>query len=113
MRDRLRHLGVAPGDRVGICCPKSIDTVGAIFGALKCGAAYVPTDPFAPASRNAYIFSDCQVKVVIVEEKLASSLKAELQKLGATPPMFVVAESGDGAALTAALDASQANAPAA
>ena len=37
VRDRLRRMGVAPGDRVGICCPKSIDTVAAIFGAL--GAA--------------------------------------------------------------------------
>jgi amino acid adenylation domain-containing protein len=104
VRDRLRRMGVAPGDRVGICCPKSIDTVAAIFGALKTGAAYVPADPHAPASRNAYIFTDCKVKVVIVEEKLAAALRCELVQLNAEPPFIIVPSAGDGAALTAALD---------
>jgi amino acid adenylation domain-containing protein len=104
VRDRLRRMGVAPGDRVGICCPKSIDTVAAIFGALKTGAAYVPADPHAPASRNAYILTDCQVKVVIVEEKLAAALRGELVKLNAEPPFIVVPGACDGAPLTAALD---------
>src|SRR5262245_42555577 len=67
VRDRLWKMGVRPGDRVGICCPKSIDTVAAIFGVLKTGAAYVPCDPHAPASRNAYILSNCGVKAALVE----------------------------------------------
>lgn len=113
VRDRLRRRGVVPGDRVGICCPKSIDTVAAIFGALKTGAAYVPTDPYAPASRNAYIFADCQVKVVIVADRLAESLRNELEKLGATPLFLSIANAGDGAALAAALDAADLRAPAA
>ena len=45
--------GVRPGDRVGLCLPKSIDALVAIFGALKAGAAYVPVDPYAPATRCA------------------------------------------------------------
>ena len=28
----LEQKGVKPGDRVGVCLPKSIDSVGAIFG---------------------------------------------------------------------------------
>ena len=68
LRDRLYHLGVCPGDRVGIYLHKSIDSVVAIFGILKTGAAYVPVDPGSPASRNAYIFADCQVKAVIIED---------------------------------------------
>jgi amino acid adenylation domain-containing protein len=112
MRDRLRRMGVAPGDRVGICCPKSIDAVAAIFGALKTGAAYVPADPHAPAPRNAYIFTDCQVKVVIVEENLAAALRGELVKLNAESPFIIVPGAGAGAALTAALDAEERRDPA-
>lgn len=44
----LRQLGVGPGDRVGICMPKSIGAVAAIFAVLECGAAYVPVDAGAP-----------------------------------------------------------------
>ena len=112
VRDRMRRMGVVPGDRIGICCPKSIDVVAAIFGILKTGAAYVPTDPHAPVSRNAYIFADCQVKVVIVEEKLAAALRGELEKQRVASPFFVVAGAKDGSALTSALDAAEENEPA-
>jgi amino acid adenylation domain-containing protein len=105
VRDRLRHMGVRPGDRVGICCPKSIDSVAAILGALKAGAAYVPGDPHAPASRNAYILSDCGVRVALIEESVAQALRPELEKLGATPEVFLIPAVGDGTPLSAALDA--------
>jgi amino acid adenylation domain-containing protein len=107
VRDRLRYLGVRPLDRVGICCPKSIDAVAAILGVLKTGAAYVPCDPQAPASRNAYIVSDCQVKVTLVESALAEALEPELEKLGAGPIMLKLQGSGDGVPLSAALNAAQ------
>src|SRR5438067_867790 len=61
LRDRLVHLGVRPGDRVGIYLRKSIDSVACIFGILKTGAAHVPVDPLAPAARNAFIHNDCAV----------------------------------------------------
>src|SRR5678815_4683699 len=70
VRDRLLQLRVEPGDRVGICMRKSADAVASIFGSMKAGAAYVPADPTAPASRNAFIFHDCAVKVLIVESRL-------------------------------------------
>src|SRR5687768_8436179 len=62
VRDRLRAMGVAPGDRVGIYLRKSIDAYAAILAAMKCGAAYVPVDYSAPALRAAYILDDCQVR---------------------------------------------------
>jgi acyl-CoA synthetase (AMP-forming)/AMP-acid ligase II len=69
VRDELRRSGVRPGDRVGIYLHKSIDAVAAIFGILKAGAAYVPVDPLAPASRNAFIFNNCSVRTAIVEDR--------------------------------------------
>lgn len=62
----LRGLGVGPGDRVGILCPKSIVAVTAIFGILKCGAAYVPVDVGAPAERCRTVLTDCAVRVLVV-----------------------------------------------
>jgi amino acid adenylation domain-containing protein len=112
VRDRLRRLGVQAGDRVGVCIPKSMDTVAAIFGVLKAGAAYVSCDPYAPASRNAFIMSDCAVRAALVEETRATALSTELTKLGATPAMVPVPGAGDGAALSAALAAAQAKDPA-
>ena len=56
MRDRLRQIGVKPNDRVGMCLRKSADAVASLFGIMKAGAAYVPVDSTAPASRNAFIF---------------------------------------------------------
>src|ERR1700710_1408580 len=64
LRDRLIAIGVGPGDRVGICLHKSIDSVASIFGILKTGAAYVPVDASAPATRNGFIFANCAVKAL-------------------------------------------------
>lgn len=90
LRNYLVANGVAPSDRVGFYLPKSIASVASIFGILKTGAAYVPVDPSAPASRNAFIFSDCTVKVVIVEKRYEPSLRQELKNLGANPHFLIV-----------------------
>jgi amino acid adenylation domain-containing protein len=76
LAEQLRLVGVRPGDRVGIYAPKCLATVIAIFGILKTGAAYVPVDPLAPPSRNAYIFQDCAVKAVLVDSRLLEGLQA-------------------------------------
>lgn len=75
--EKLAAAGVREEDRVGICLPKSIASISGIFGALRAGAAYVPVDSTAPAERNAFIFSDCAVRAIIVAEKLADGLRAK------------------------------------
>ena len=79
---RLAAAGVRANDRVGICAPKSIGTVAAIFASLASDACHVPVDPGAPAQRSAYIFSDCGVRAVLVHQPLIAGLEAELSKLG-------------------------------
>ncbi|HEU5208089.1 MAG TPA: amino acid adenylation domain-containing protein [Longimicrobiales bacterium] len=76
VRDALTRLGVSRGDRVGLCTPKSIGSVASIFGILECGAAYVPVDASAPVERNAYVFSDCAVRAVIVSRPIVAALEA-------------------------------------
>ena len=103
LRDRLVELGVRRGDRVGIYLHKSIDSLACIFGILKAGAAYVPVDPGAPATRCAYILNDCAVRVVIVEQDLAGPLTVELNRLGADPARIALDGVGGGASLREAL----------
>jgi len=104
VRDRLREMGVEVGDRVGICARKSGDVVAAIFGIMKTGAAYIPTDPTAPAQRNAFIFQNCAVKVVIIEARLVDRLAEEFKQLGFAPAVIVIDGVGAGVPLGRALD---------
>jgi amino acid adenylation domain-containing protein len=104
LRDRLVALGVKPGDRVGIYLRKSIDTVAAIFGVLKTGAAYVPVDPSAPPVRNGYIVANCSVKAVITEQVFESALKHQLEAENASPEVLVISVSGGGRGLEEALN---------
>src|SRR5437773_2974464 len=112
VRDHLLQLRVEPGDRVGICMRKSADAVASIFGIMKAGDAYIPTDPTAPASRNAFIFHDCAVKILIVEARLAEGLRLEFSQVGFAPEMVVLEGTGAGAPLTKALDRLDAVSPA-
>ena len=104
LRDRLIHLGVCPGDRVGICLRKSADGIASMFGIMKAGAAYVPVDPSAPAVRSAFVFQNCGVKVVIVEERLVEKLRQELAGNGFNPDLIILNGVGSGTSLERALD---------
>jgi amino acid adenylation domain-containing protein len=103
VRDRLVQGGIKRGDRVGIYLHKSIDGVASIFGILKAGAVYVPVDPLAPASRNAFIFHNCGVRTAIVEAAFAEGLAVEMASLGDVPPLMVIDGTGGGKPLEAAL----------
>lgn len=104
VRDHLVACGVRPGDRVGLFVHKSIDSVAAIFGILKAGAAYVPVDASAPVARGAYILDDCAVKALFVEEAAREPLLGELSRAGAAPVVIPIGKPDDGRSLGAALD---------
>jgi amino acid adenylation domain-containing protein len=104
LKDRLIHLGVCPGDRVGIQLRKSIDAVASIFGILKAGAVYVPVDPGAPPARNAYIFSDCNVRALIIENRFVEKLSAEFASQNELPTLLILDGAGSGNYLKSALE---------
>jgi amino acid adenylation domain-containing protein len=102
VRDRLHHLGVRRRDRVGLYVSKSIDAVASIFGILKVGAAYIPLDPNAPHSRNAYILSDCAAKAVIMEKRFRNSLFND-NCFNKSLPVIILEGTGGGIPLRRAL----------
>jgi len=99
VRDALCSLGVGAGSRVGVYLHKSADSVATLLGALKAGAAYVPVDPESPAARAAYIFEDCDVRVVVTEGALEGALREQLAKLGGAPGVVALPAVGGGSGL--------------
>ena len=87
---RLARWGVGRGDRVGVFLPKSLESVAAIHGVLRTGAAYVPIDPTAPAVRGAGILADCATRAVVASADLAESLRACWPGPAPLPRMIVV-----------------------
>ena len=57
--------GVGKGDRVGLFLDKSLESVLAVYGVMKAGAAYVPLDPDAPVARLTYIAADCGIRCLL------------------------------------------------
>jgi amino acid adenylation domain-containing protein len=95
IRDALVAAGAGPGQRVGMCLAKSLDSVAALIGILKTGAAYVPLDVTSPMSRAAYVLHNCGIAVAFVEKQLESSLAAELASLGHSVRLVPVTRTPD------------------
>jgi len=74
----LIDAGVEPGAVVGICLERSAQTVAAILGVLKAGAAYLPLDPGYPAERLAFMIENAKPARVITDERGASRLPRDL-----------------------------------
>lgn len=63
-----RHLldkGVKSNELVALLADRSPQTVVAVLGILKAGAAYVPIDPGYPAERVHFLLADSGAKVVV------------------------------------------------
>ncbi|GAA1964490.1 amino acid adenylation domain-containing protein [Catenulispora subtropica] len=72
--NRLAHTliaeGVRPEHRVGVIAERSADTVVALLGVLKAGAAYVPVDPALPEDRRVLMLDESGVDVVVAAGRL-------------------------------------------
>ncbi|WP_410671427.1 non-ribosomal peptide synthetase [Amycolatopsis sp. cmx-4-68] len=63
--DRLRALGVGPGDVVGLAGRRGAELVAAVFGCWLIGAAYLPIDPDHPAHRIDHQLADSGARVLL------------------------------------------------
>ncbi len=73
--NRLAHLlvdrGVGPGQRVALLFSRSVESVVAVMGVLKTGAAYVPIDPAVPDARLKFVLADSGPVAVVTTADLA------------------------------------------
>ena len=69
----LRARGIGRGHTVGLFAQRSVDTIAAILGILKAGAAYVPLDPAYPKKLLQYIYEDSLPSAMLVQESLLAS----------------------------------------
>ena len=88
----LAERGVGPGDRVGLCAPRTPALIAAILGVLKAGAAYVPMDPTYPIERLRFTAEDSAVALTLVDQPERSladapslSLEAAMAATGPVP----------------------------
>jgi amino acid adenylation domain-containing protein len=70
----LRKLGVEPEVLVGICIDRSPLMLVGLLGILKAGGAYVPLDPAYPKERLAFMVSDSQMPLVLIQQSLLEIL---------------------------------------
>lgn len=95
---RLHSLGVRKGDRVGVSMPKCVNAVACVYGALKAGGVYVPTDYASPPARNRFIYTNCDAKVICTDEPRAASFSENDRPISQLLVFPGAASSGVGAA---------------
>jgi tyrocidine synthetase-3 len=71
----LRHRGVQPDDRVGVCMERSPEMIVSILAILKAGGAYVPIAPDYPVARIGYMLEDSAAQFVLSQPKVISELQ--------------------------------------
>ncbi|MEW6734730.1 MAG: amino acid adenylation domain-containing protein, partial [Acidobacteriota bacterium] len=70
----LRTMGIKPDQLVGLCMERSIEMVVAILGILKAGGAYLPLDPIYPAQRIAFMLTDADISVLLIQHRFFEQL---------------------------------------
>ncbi len=77
----LAAEGVAAGDLVGVHIARSIDTIVAMVGVLKAGAAYVPLDPTYPTDHVLGLIEDARIDIVLSTSEDARRLPTGVRAL--------------------------------
>ncbi len=97
---RLAGTGVAPGDRVLVALPRSVELLAAVLGVWRAGAAYVPIDPTYPADRVDLIAGRAMAAAALVGPDAGDLLAGAPGRLTIGPDELVPA-GGPGAAAAA------------
>ncbi|MFI0967599.1 non-ribosomal peptide synthase/polyketide synthase [Streptomyces sp. NPDC021080] len=91
--------GVGPEQTVAVALPRSVESVVAVLGVLKAGAAYLPVDPAYPAARIAYMLDDAQPALMVDDPALVTEVSAwpdtdPVVALDVRHPAYVIYTSG-------------------
>lgn len=70
----LQQRGVGPETLVGLCVERSLAMIVGVLGILKAGGAYIPLDPSYPQDRLAFMLTDSQVAILLIQERLLGSI---------------------------------------
>ncbi|WP_334150891.1 amino acid adenylation domain-containing protein, partial [Hyphomicrobium sp.] len=89
----LLNTGAGPEQVFAILSPATIESIVAILGILKAGAAYLPLDPGQPDIRLASILSDARPTGIVADEGVAVYLPVPLRSLCVAMPSLTVAPS--------------------
>lgn len=69
----LRDRGLGAEEVVGVCLPQSVETVLALLGVLKAGAAYALLDPESPHQRLSSMIAEARIQTVLTTVAVAKS----------------------------------------
>ncbi|MBB2962474.1 AMP-binding protein [Methylobacterium sp. R2-1] len=98
LAERLRGLGLAPGDRVAILLPKSLRECVAIFAVSAAGGVFVPIHPSLRPRQVHHIVADSGARALLTDPAHAAGLEGALDDLSGLRVLIEeIAE--DGAAL--------------
>ena len=84
----LRTQGVQPGDRVGLCLPKTAAALTALYAVLKAGGVYVPADVRSPPARLAGLLADAGCRLILTTSRVAEALPAHWPADTARPALI-------------------------
>lgn len=79
--NQMAHLliqrGVGTEDIVALAVPRSLETIIALLGIVKAGAAYLPLDPDYPEQRLRYMVADSGCVCLVTERNIAAQLSCD------------------------------------
>ncbi|MGW2658695.1 amino acid adenylation domain-containing protein, partial [Streptomyces sp. NPDC001478] len=94
----LMARGVGPERVVAVALPRSVESVVAVLGVLKAGAAYLPVDPSYPKARIAYMLEDARPVLVVDDPSVVDAgewpTSAPRVALDVRHPAYVIYTSG-------------------
>lgn len=81
----LRARGLGVEDRIGLMTERSVETMSALLGILKSGAAYLPLEPAQPSQRLKQLATDAHMRAIVSTE----ALRERVNELGVEIQVFV------------------------
>ncbi|MGI5175039.1 amino acid adenylation domain-containing protein [Dactylosporangium sp. CA-152071] len=109
---RLAAAGVGPGDFVALHLSRTVQTVVALLGVLKAGAAYAPVDAAQPVERIRGLLRTLRVPVVLTDPAALPTVHAVTEAVPAVREVLWLGAPGLGPDDTWALAEPAADAPA-